>query len=258
MTDMRRLTATILLLATVAWSATAAAQTADEKARAKKHFDDGSKLYADEQYNAALVEFQEGNGLFPHPMFRYNIALCHWRLNELDDAIDQAGLAHEDLVKIGDPDATTLNLSRLTAFRRIKSAVQTADETRAQALLLAEDVVVEDSDGGSGGGWALTGIGGGLTLVGVGLLAGWGVFEISLGETIADYEAAAADGNEAEWTRLRSLLESRQATSKVLLFSGAATTAVGGALLLWGILSSSDSEVAIIPTTSGVQAFVRF
>jgi len=248
---MSRLLICLVALTLLACAAPAAAQTRAEKQEAKQHFENGSKLYADGRWEKALVEFRKGDALFPNPLFRYNMALCLWRLDHLDEAIEQARLARDELSGGDDAKAAALNAARLAAFERIASARQHAIP---EVPIVAETTPIPKPEKHSS---PLTWIGGGLAVVGVGVLGGWGYLEVSLGDTIDRYETAAANGDSATYTTLRGQIADRQQIAKVLLFSGAGAAALGGALLLVG-LTSSDHEVSLYATPSGVTAAVRF
>jgi hypothetical protein len=59
-------------------------------AEAQEHFDEGAKLYVEGEYSAAIIEFRKGHRLRPHPMFLYNIARAHQKLDQCDKVVDVA------------------------------------------------------------------------------------------------------------------------------------------------------------------------
>lgn len=66
-----------------------AASNADaKKAEAKGHFDKALKLFEDEAWDAALVEFQQSRALFPTRAATKDAAICLRKLHRFDEAID--------------------------------------------------------------------------------------------------------------------------------------------------------------------------
>lgn len=245
-----------LILSLLAWSSPAVAQSKAEKKKAQEHFKSGSKLYEDGDFQEALAEFQRGHTVIPNPIFRYNIALCYWRMDRYPEAIKESAKADEELTALGEPQAATLNLSRLVSFRLTMKAREVAEAppivVEAQPDIVVAQPVVEDDSSLSPVTW--TGLI--LTVAGAGALVGWGILETSLSGTIEDYEAAAAAGDQGAHVSLRQQIEDKQLTAKILLFTGAGATAIGGGLLVWGL--TSGGEVALTPMGAGVRAVVSF
>ncbi len=67
----------------------AQAQTADADtmAAARNHYQAGARLFDQNQYRAAIGEFDAANKLAPSGLLDYNIALCHERLGEVAEAL---------------------------------------------------------------------------------------------------------------------------------------------------------------------------
>ncbi|MGM0558778.1 MAG: tetratricopeptide repeat protein [Myxococcota bacterium] len=88
----------LLLLALVLMPAPASAQedgdsSADKRQRAKKAkvaFEKGAALYNEKKYSSAIVEFRRGQRVYPSGLFLYNIAMCHMRLGNMEDAREYA------------------------------------------------------------------------------------------------------------------------------------------------------------------------
>ena len=68
---------------------TAAAQAEDAKEKASVHFEKGVSLFKNEDYKAALVEFEAAYEAQPHFAVRYNVAICLYKLKRYGDAADQ-------------------------------------------------------------------------------------------------------------------------------------------------------------------------
>jgi tetratricopeptide (TPR) repeat protein len=76
----------LVVCAAVASPAVAAPDPA-EAAKAREHFAQGSRLYDLSEYAKALEEFKEAYTLVDDPAFLFNIAQCHRKLGNLDEAI---------------------------------------------------------------------------------------------------------------------------------------------------------------------------
>lgn len=61
----------------------------DEKAEAAKHFEKGVSLFKNEDYAAALIEFEAAYEAHPHFAVRYNLAVCLYKLHHYADAANQ-------------------------------------------------------------------------------------------------------------------------------------------------------------------------
>ena len=59
----------------------------DNEARARVLYQNGTTLYEEGQYEAAILAFEQGYNLSQLPAFLYNIANCYERLAEYDEAI---------------------------------------------------------------------------------------------------------------------------------------------------------------------------
>lgn len=70
----------------MALAAVAHAQTADELARARTHFEAGRALYNLANYTDALREFSAGYQLVPKPQFLINLGQCYRKLDDLPRA----------------------------------------------------------------------------------------------------------------------------------------------------------------------------
>lgn len=66
-----------------------AASAEDAKEVASEHFDKGIMLFKNQDYSAALIEFEAAYDAHPHFAVRYNIAICLWKTKKYGDAADQ-------------------------------------------------------------------------------------------------------------------------------------------------------------------------
>lgn len=227
---------TFLVVALSALPAHAQDRSRDE---AKVHFSEGTALYEQGDYEEALAQFRLGEALYSDPSFDYSIALCFWRLGNIEAAEKHAAAAVAGFAEYQIAEPAARNGAHLIAFRRILKAAEVADDMPEQPVVVATTTTEKPPKARVP---AQTWVGGAFTLAGLGLLGWWGVTELSLGGTIDDYEAAAAASDTQSWQALRGEIESKQTTARVLLFTGAGVTAVGGALLIWGLTSSGKGE----------------
>ncbi len=63
------------------------AHAQDSRAQARAHYQTGSKLYADGEYQRAIAEFAAADKLAPSPMLEFNIALCYDNLGDRAEAL---------------------------------------------------------------------------------------------------------------------------------------------------------------------------
>lgn len=55
--------------------------------RARRHFQTGESLYRAGNYRGAIAEFRAADSIVPSPILTFNIALCHERLDEPEEAL---------------------------------------------------------------------------------------------------------------------------------------------------------------------------
>src|SRR5258708_20162824 len=82
MGSLRTCAAVLLLCA-----AAATARGEGDEDAARLHFQVGQSYYDEANYNDALKEFREAYRLSKRPALLYNVALCHERLDQFDQAI---------------------------------------------------------------------------------------------------------------------------------------------------------------------------
>ena len=228
------------------------AEDDERRKQAGEHFKKGTELYAEGDYEGALTQFRLGEALFDQPVLKDHIAMCHWRLGNVEAAVTHAEAAASGWAKTDKSGYAANSEARLAAYRRIVKA-QTTTTTPAEAAL-TEPITAPKRASTPAIAW----VGGGVTAVGVGLLASWGVVEVLLGQKIQDYETAAATNDSTTWTSLRDEIESRQTLAQVLLFSGAGATALGATLLIIGLTSKKEANTTLRLAPNGVVFVSKF
>jgi tetratricopeptide (TPR) repeat protein len=238
---------------------------ADEAAmeKAQEHFNAGAKLYFAGDYAGALVEFNNGHRLSPSAVFLYNIALAHYRLGNLDMAVNNA----EKAAEVGGmpEDMATKNEARLVVWHVTKTASNwSSGEAVAESGdageggSVSDGTTTEPADGGglSGLGWA----GVGTAAAGAGLLVGWSLVSGGLSDHLADIDAANAAGDEAAYNAASEAFDSDQGLAQILLYSGAGLTAVGLGLLVFDLTSGGESDQQQVQLRGGTHPtlVVRF
>jgi tetratricopeptide (TPR) repeat protein len=125
---------------------------------ARRHFDQGSQLYAAARYDEALAEFQRAMISKPLPAFHYNIALCFERLERYGEAITayQAYLA----ARPADDEATRLRARIEELSRRQALLAPTASKAPApsRSLRIAAWVLIAGALGLIAGGAIAEGV----------------------------------------------------------------------------------------------------
>lgn len=160
-----------LVIVAVAIASPSIARAADE-VRAKELFANGTTLYQEGDYEAALVAFREAQRQLPAPEFHFNIANCLERLERFDEAI--AALNLYRAVAPADEQATLerriVSLEKGMA-RRLASTTVTA----TPAVVAPSGAIGDVSAAASSRRhprWWLVGLGAGVASVG-GAGAGW-------------------------------------------------------------------------------------
>lgn len=231
---MKRCTLAFLLVAL--WVVPATAQVTDE---AFSHFEAGAKLYAAEDYRAAIAEFRQGYEVQDHPMFQVNIALAHWRLGELLDAIAAADLASVEAEALGEKIATE-NAARRSTFSVLRVSRERTEVIAADIAAAAEqlpDVVVTEPAPKrrsriSGLGWAGVATAG----AGVAVLGGWAAAEAGLSDDRQRLERAGEEGDRVAFDELGDAFRRKQSTARILLASGLGLVAVGSGLFVFDLV----------------------
>ncbi len=254
-----RLIATFCFLSILWVSTPAFAQDAATIAKVEKHFENGANFFQSGQYEQAIDEFEAGYALYPDPILLYNISLAHGKLARVDKSLTVAELAES--MKLQEPDRTQ-NSSRIVALRRAQLAHNmapiVAEQVKAEKRKQAELEEKKRREANKFGtlGWVGIGVAG----AGVAALVGALILDASLSSDIDAFEDAAARGDQLEYDRLKSDIESKQSTSQILLFTGIGLTAVGAGFIVYELFfkGRSDSAVSIAPTDGGAAATYQF
>lgn len=241
---MRRVVGSALFALVLLCGATASAQ--DDAARAKEHYDRGAGMYFQGDYGAAVLEFMRAYDALPEPVFLYNIAMSHWRLNNYDKAIEAGERALKGKLDAGLHAQIAARTLVFHQLRHIDSSNWTpaiaVDESPEPDLVRADPTPAPQSH-------TLRWVGLGTAVVGAGLLTGFTVAELGLQKKVSAYEDAAARGDAARYAELKSQIDRGQPLSLALLGGGAALVAVGAGLIVWDALRGGEREatVAIAP-----------
>lgn len=219
----------------------AASATAQDFEKVQQHYDQGVMLYNQQQYDAAIGEFQKGYALYPDPVLLYNISMAHGKLGRTDQSLAVAELA--DSTGLEDPDKTQ-NLARIAALKQNLSA-----RNIATSLLLSrkdnpntEDTWLDKTDWKFWSGAGAVGLGLGSLIVG-------GVIDSGISDTIEAYEAAAQAGETSTYVRLRNNINDDQAAALGLYVFGGLLVAGGATLMTLSV--SENQTFAVTPTTGG-------
>lgn len=190
--------------------------------RAEAHFRLGTVAYTAGEYQNALEQFQDAQGMFPSPQFHYNIAQCYEALDKLDEAI-----ASYRAYLRGVPDAS----DKASVERKIQRLEELSALRQQQAEAKPEPAPTDDRTTPPGrklmiGGGVLTGLG-------VVLAAGGGVAFGSLAKSRSDDVEAIYAGNADGLT----LADAEALDTEGKRFEALQITsfAVGGALAITGV-----------------------
>ncbi len=247
----RKLVATLAAFAGALALATPVAVAQEEEAF--EHFDRGAQYYFDGQYAEAIEAFEQGYQIEPHPMFQINIALSHWRLGRLEEAIEH-GESVRDSEEL-ETEVRTENAARLIVWRTAlgaRSATDSIARQRAKASVAhvepptpdEEIGVTQDADAAplfGPIGW----VGASMAGAGVVTLGVWSGLEVAMGNDVSAYRDAGESGDRERYEALRTDVERKQSVARVVLFSGLGLAAVGGGLLAYDVFAASDGTVAI-------------
>jgi|GEM_PF-5456514 len=252
-------TLALLAVLLLSWGEPARAQAPDNAAAitaAQRHFDDGVAAYQNEDYARALEEFDKAYAQIPAAIFLYNAARVAEKLEQFEESLKLAELAQAE-VERPLPDALVEKNTQL-----IKSLEQRIDQIAAQAE--AEErrtpptrftrreptasqpaQVAPPTATPSDEGWsALRYSGGGIAFLGLGLI-GTSIYLSADANSQID-ELSTID-EPKDFNRRVDSIEEQQFTGKVLLFSGIATVAAGGALIAWDLLRPTEHSAAKPP-----------
>lgn len=231
--------------------------SSEDRQRAQEHFEDGAEYFYEQRYGRALVEFRRAYRLNPHPIITYNMAIAHLRIGNLPEAYSAAVETHR---KGGLPESETVrNVGRMRGLGVALEAMEVAESiAEADEEVVDEPPIVEEDPGMGAMEW--TGIV--ATALGAGLMAYSGVVNWQLDTQIEAYEQAAAQGDEAEYDRLRSEIDAATMRGRIALYSGAGLAVTGAAMWLLagaGKGDESSANLGVFPSANeGVAGIVQW
>lgn len=203
----------------------AAEQEQEEDApgvRAQEYFDQGSRLYIEEDYTGAIIEFRKAHQLAPHPILLHNIALSNHRLGRTEEA-RTAAVEAEQMGADLPPESASRNRAMIVGGSTVVQAEAAASSVRIAGAAAGdtEEVSVSDS-------LFWTGIG--AAGLGIGALAGASYINFEIQRHSNELEAAADRLSREDFAAEADEIARWQNRGKALLFSGAGLTAAGIAL----------------------------
>ncbi len=111
---------------------------ADNRQQARAHFVKGQELFSSGSYRQAISEFAAADGLAPSPVLEFNIALCHDRLGERDEAIRRYNEYLRRVPNASNKQAVEAKINRLEGEARVERA-KAAEASKAEQARRAED-----------------------------------------------------------------------------------------------------------------------
>ncbi|WP_146618165.1 hypothetical protein [Lujinxingia litoralis] len=255
----------VLLLCGLLASPAAAQNTPDELAQ--QYFDEGAGFFIEGNYARAILSFRRAYEQRPDPMILYNMSLAHSRLGNHREAYQtilatqrMEGLPDQARVRVDARvdalhvvvTAEALAPEMAEALARKAEADQHSEEARAA---LPAPPPLQHANAGMGlVGWA----GVGTTVVGAGLLTGALLIDRGLSSDLEAYQQAADQGRLDDYRRLRSDIESRASTGRILLYSGAGAAVLGLGMWVFGVTAAegpAEIDLAFSPDGSGMVRF---
>lgn len=266
----------VVMLGTVLVPAPASAATVGpsrkDKAEAREHFEKAAELYDQEDYQGAADELEQAYGLNPEVDTLFAWAQAERLAGDYAESLRLYALlldgelsdTQRDAIKTLEGEVQA-ELDAKEQAEREQAEAEAEAEARAQAAADAEAAAAEreaaeqEAAQGKKGArrerngravnLALTGVGGALSAVGIGLIAGGlgADGRVRSAATYADFESAYDPSS------------GRGRGAVVLYAAGGAVTAVGLGLLITGVVrmskakSESPSAVALIPMLSPEQ-----
>ena len=238
--------------------------------RAQQAFDRGAAYYFEGEYSRALVEFRRANEAMAHPVFLFNMALCHRELGRVDRTMQAAEEARElfrEFHERGEQvpfdlwarnDALIVSIETVDRAQAMAEALEAAEPADGQPVADISDVDSVDDSGAFGVlGWA----GVGALAVGAGALGGAVVIDRQVASGIEELQGIS-DTN--EFNTRRDSLQGQQTSGQVLLFSGIGLATVGTTLVILDLVSgngdSNDGGLAVSPSfhRPGLDILVRW
>ena len=247
--------------------------------KAKKAFEQGAALYNEKKYSAAIVEFQRGQRVYPSGIFLYNIAMCHMRLGNMDDAREYAERSLEIDKRPLQPNieskARGLSLGSQAVMFAISrtNAIAAADENvreqaREQADVAASQVTggaIEvarpfDKESDARFGWlGWTGVTG--AVLGTGALVTTGLLARQIDSDFDTLRSLRTGPSETAFEQKQDEIADKQRTARVLGVSGAVLAAAGAGLIVADLVSGGGSaerrrQVGLAPNGLNGMSFI--
>lgn len=219
------LTSTLLL-----WTAPLLAQTVPE-------YDQRAKdAYAKQDYREAIDLWQSAYDLSPDPVLTYNIAICHGKLGEYEQAIRTAELAE---VQGLTGEVRAKNRARIRAY----AMALTAGDVRP--LVEPPTVVVAPLPEPKRSAVPLVV---GLSTISVGAALGAGAFVVDrqLVGPVDEYDRLAAAGEFERANAQLDIIEPRQTTGRILTVSSIAVTTIGVAIVVYALTRKRNAERPVL------------
>jgi len=99
---------------------------------AREHYQKGNQLYQSGDYQGAIREFAEADRLAPSPILGFNIALCHDRMGNTDEAIRRYREYLKAVPKADNRAAVEASIQRLEAARVATNGKSTSSDAEAE------------------------------------------------------------------------------------------------------------------------------
>lgn len=218
---------------------------------AQQHFDDGVAAYEDADYAQALEEFSQAYSQVPAAIFLYNAARVAQKLESLDESLKLAELARSQSDHPLPAPLIEKNTELIASLRQEIARVE-AEEARYRAQKFApkdlkpkqtqpkKTAPVESSEFAEkthGGGSALGYSGTAIAAVGFGLLGAATYLSI---DSTSKIDALSTVDDPAIYNHQLAKIEGQQAVGRGLLYSGIATVTIGGAMIVWDLISPTE------------------
>ena len=138
-----RILALALLLAAPPGTSAHAADTARDRAAARKQFEQGTRLYQQARYEEAAAAFEAAYRLRPNGVVRYNLGQCYEKLGELEKALESYRAYLREVPKAEDRDTVEQLVANLEARAeaRRKPQVSIASEPPGAQVRLDDTAV---------------------------------------------------------------------------------------------------------------------
>lgn len=230
-----------IIAATCLSPAELCAQSYDEQTivEVNEHFKKGAQFYYDENYDAAIAEFEAAHAKIPNAIFLYNISLAQAKKGETEKSLATAEAAQK-MGGLG-PDEQVQNEARITALRRVAI-------TQGVAEHVARFPPVEPMFHFGTLSW----VGSGLIVAGVLGLGGVVLIDRSISGDVDAYKAAVARGDTGTADSLRDDIRPHQTSGKVLFVVSSLAIASGAGLLVYDLwLKPDQTSVSFAPIRGG-------